>query len=165
MANTRPAARPLAELIDACLGPALAAQGFASDILAAWPQVGGERLARASQPVKGEWRRQAQGRPGERPEPATLIVRVESGFALELQHLGPLVIERVNARYGWRCLGRLVLKQGPVRRVAAKRVDPPLAEADRRRVTEAVSDVADDRVRAALDRLGRAVIGAGGRRG
>ena len=46
---------------------------------------------------------------------------------------------------------------------AAKRVDPPLAEADRRRVAEAVADVGDERVRAALDRLGRAVIGAGRR--
>ena len=54
--------------------------------------------------------------PDARPEPATLVVRVESAFALEMQHLAPIVIERVNAHYGWRCVGRLVLKQGPVRR-------------------------------------------------
>ena len=155
--------RPLAELLDACLGPSVAAQGFAAtDILLAWPEIVGERLARASQPVKVEWRRSLSARPGERPEPATLIVRVESAFALELQHLGPLVTERVNARYGWRCIGRLVLKQGPVRREAPEpAVAPALSEADRQRVAGAVADVADVGVRAALDRLGRAVIGAG----
>ena len=43
--------RPLAELLDACLGPSLAAQGFAaSDILLAWPEIVGDRLARASSP-------------------------------------------------------------------------------------------------------------------
>lgn len=154
--------RPLAELIDSCLGPALAAQGFASsDILAAWPEIVGERLAGTTQPLKVEWRRNPQARPGERPEPATLVVRVESGFALELQHLGPLVIERVNARYGWRCIGRLVLKQGPVRRVGPRIVAaPPLPEAERRRVAAAVEGVEDDGLKDALDRLGQAVVGA-----
>jgi hypothetical protein len=155
--------RPLAEVLDACLGPSLAAQGFAaSDILLAWPEIVGDRLARASRPVKVEWRRGPSARPGERPEPATLVVRVESAVALDLQHLGPLVIERVNARYGWRCIGRLVLKQGPVRREAPEPASvPTLCEADRQRVADAVADVADEGVRAALDRLGRAVIGAG----
>jgi hypothetical protein len=154
--------RPLAELLDACLGPSLAAQGFAaSDILLAWPEIVGDRLARASRPLKVEWRRGPAALLGERPEPATLVVRVESALALDLQHLGPLVIQRVNARYGWRCIGRLVLKQGPVRREAPTRADPPpLSEADRRRLAGAVADVADEGVRAALDRLGRAVIGA-----
>ena len=34
--------KPLAELIETCIGPAFAAQGFAStDILAAWPDIVG----------------------------------------------------------------------------------------------------------------------------
>src|SRR5688500_6007804 len=38
--------KPLADLIDACLGPALAAQGFAaSDVIVAWADIVGERLA------------------------------------------------------------------------------------------------------------------------
>ena len=53
------------------------------------------------------------------------MIRVESAFALELQHLAPVVIERVNAYYGWRCIGKLVLKQGPVRRAEKKRPAAP----------------------------------------
>ncbi|WP_163484655.1 DciA family protein, partial [Escherichia coli] len=48
-------AKPLADLIAPCIGPAFAAQGFASsDILAAWPDIVGERLARHSRPSKLE---------------------------------------------------------------------------------------------------------------
>ena len=155
--------KPLADLIDACLGPALAAQGFAaSDVIVAWPEIVGERLANFTQPLRIEWPRGAAARDRDaRPEPATIVVRVESAFALEMQHLAPVVRERVNAHYGWRCIGRVVLKQGPVKRPAPPPAPAPtLTEEDRRRVTEAVGDVGEDALRGALERLGEAVIGA-----
>jgi hypothetical protein len=154
--------KPLADLIDACLGPALAAQGFAaSDVIVAWPEIVGARLADFTQPLRIDWPRGAGARDRDtRPEPATLVVRVESAFALEMQHLAPVVIERVNAHYGWRCVGRLVLKQGPVKRaVPPEPPPPPLDPEDRRRVTEAAADVDDDALRGALERLGHAVVG------
>jgi hypothetical protein len=154
--------KPLADLIDACLGPALAAQGFAaSDIIAGWSDIVGERLANFTQPLRIEWPRGAAARDRDRPEPATIVVRVESAFALEMQHLAPVVIERVNAHYGWRCIGRIVLKQGPVRRAAPSPVqEPALSEQDRLRVNEAVRGVGDEALRGALERLGESVIGA-----
>ena len=84
-------AKPLADFVDACLGPALAAQGFAaSDVIVAWPDIVGERLAAFTQPLKIEWKRRPRSAdPDARPEPATLVVRVESAFALEMQHLAP----------------------------------------------------------------------------
>ena len=153
--------KPLADLIDACLGPALAAQGFAgADIVAAWPEIVGARLAAACQPVRIEWGRRGLRDRDERPQPATLVLRVEGAFALEVQHLAPLLIERINARYGWRCVGRIVLKQGPVRRaeVPTPARPAPLGEAERRRVAAALDGVADDGLRAALDRLGAAAL-------
>ena len=155
--------RPLADFMDACLGPALAAQGFAAaDIIAAWPDLVGERLARFCQPIRIDWPRRARD-PAARPEPATLQIRVESAFALEMQHLAPLLVERVNTHYGWRCIGRIVLKQGPVRRALPRsRVPPALAEVDRQRIAAAITHVGTDRLRDALERLGTAVIAAGG---
>jgi hypothetical protein len=154
--------KPLADLIDACLGPALAAQGFAaSDIIVAWSDIVGERLANFTQPLRVEWPRGTAARDRDRPEPATIVVRVESAFALEMQHLAPVVIERVNAHYGWRCIGRIVLKQGPVKRAAPTPVpQPALSEQDRLRVNEAVQGVDDEALRGALERLGESVIGA-----
>jgi hypothetical protein len=154
--------KPLADFMGSCLGPALAAQGFAAtDIIAAWPDIVGERLARFSQPIRIDWPRRSRLDPSVRPDPAILKIRVEGAFALELQHLAPIVIERLNTYYGWRCVGRIVLVQGPVRRTAPRlRVAPALAEADRDRIAAAVTEVGADGLRAALERLGTAVIGA-----
>ena len=166
MRRPRPVARPLADLIDVCLGPTLAAQGFAAaDVITAWPEIVGERLAAFTQPLRIDWPRGAGARDRDvRPEPATLVVRVESAFALEMQHLAPIVIERVNAHYGWRCIGRLVLKQGPVRRASHGAAPAPvLSDEARRRVTKATADVGEDALRGALERLGQAVMS--GRRG
>jgi hypothetical protein len=154
-------AKPLADFLQPCLGRALAAQGFAAaDILAAWPEIVGERLAQRTQPLRIDWPRGAAARDRDlKAEPATLVIQVESAFALELQHLAPVIMERVNAHYGWRCLGRIVLKQGPVRRGRpAKPVTPVLGESDRQRLSQVVGDVAEEGLREALARLGEAVI-------
>ncbi|WP_027172812.1 DciA family protein [Methylobacterium sp. 10] len=151
--------KPLAELIETCIGPAFAAQGFAStDILAAWPDIVGERLARFCQPSKLEWPRRARREEQGRPDPGTLVVRVEGVFALELQHLAPVVIQRINAHYGWACIGKLVLKQGRVHQAVRKRVVPPLDPVKRGEVALAVSSIDDDGLRDALDRLGVAIV-------
>lgn len=152
--------KPLAELIEACIGPAYAAQGFATnDILVAWPEIVGERLARSCQPAKLEWPRRRAGEDG-RTEPGTLVVRVEGAFALELQHLAPVLIERVNAHYGWACIRRIVLKQGRVHRGTRRASLPPIDPARRGEVALAVSRIEEGGLRDALDRLGVAVVGA-----
>src|SRR5215207_4164978 len=96
----------------------------------------GPRLAAACQPIRIEWSRRGLRNRDERPQPAMLIVRVEGAFALELQHVAPLLMERINAYYGWRCVGRIVLKQGPVRRVSSltPAKPAPLGEAERHRI-------------------------------
>ncbi|WP_372426417.1 DUF721 domain-containing protein [Salinarimonas chemoclinalis] len=161
----RPGIRPLAELVEGAMSEALARRGFASaDILAAWPDIAGEPLASRSQPVRMEWPRRARPEPDVPPPPAKLVVRVESAFALDAQHLAPLLIERINALYGWSCVGRIVLEQGPVRRPPPRRPPPrPLAAAEERAIAGATEPVADEALRAALARLGRAVVSGSGR--
>lgn len=154
----RPA--PLAEMLEACLGPTLAKQGFSgSDVVVSWPEIVGERLATYSQPVKIEWPRRPY--PDAPTDPSTLVIRVESAFAIELQHLAPLIVERVNGFYGWRCVGRIVLKQGPVRqRTAAAPPRPEPGAAERAEAAAAASAVETDELRAALERLGAEVLAA-----
>src|SRR3977135_4427575 len=109
-----PWSRPLADLVQTAIDPVLRRQGFGpSGLVMFWDDIVGERLPAMSQPVKVQWPTRQHGAEN-CPTSATLIVRVETGFALELQHLAPLVIERVNAHFGWRCVSRLLLKQGPV---------------------------------------------------
>jgi hypothetical protein len=162
MRQPRHRPKPLADFIDVCLGPSLAAQGFAaSDVIIAWPEIVGERLAAFTQPLKIEWKKRAShADPESRPEPASLVVRVEGAFALELQHLTPIVIERVNAHYGWRCIGKLVLKQGPVRRLKPEKPPAPvLSPADRQRVEAAAEPIEEESLKAAIGRLGQAILG------
>ncbi len=164
MRRAKRTTRPLADFVEGCLGPSLAAQGFASaDVIVAWPEIVGERLAGFTQPLKVEWKRRPAGAdPEARPDPAALVVRVESAFALEMQHLAPLIVERVNTHYGWRCIGRLVLKQGPVRRAATAKRPPAirLDEAERGRIGEAVGGIGEDGLKDALGRLGAAILAA-----
>lgn len=158
--STRPAA--LAELLENCMAPALASQGFASaDVIAAWSDIVGAHLAAFSQPIRLDWpRRHRFADPESRPDPATLVVRVEGAFALDFQQSIPLVIERLNAHYGWACIGRVVIRQGPVARppervVAPKPVDPRIAE----QVARVIDTIEDAPLKAALARFGEAVLG------
>ena len=153
----RPA--PLAEFLDSCLGPTIAKQGFSgSDIIVSWPEIVGERRAAYSQPVKVEWPRRAS--PDGPADPSTLVIRTESAFALELQHLAPVIIERVNAFYGWRCVGGLVRTQRQAGGPAPPKPLPAPGPADRAGAPEAARAVEDEGLRGALERLGSAVLAA-----
>ncbi len=154
-------ARPLADLVGAAMDPLVAKQGFGeADVILNWDDIVGERLAAVTEPQRLQWPPRPPGRaPDAPPEPAALVVRVEGAFALELQHLAPLVVERVNARLGWRCVGRLLLKQGPVRHAAKRRQPPPPVTPEARsRAATAAAGVEDDALRQALERLGAAAL-------
>jgi hypothetical protein len=153
-------AKPLAELVEPFLQPIMAAQGFASvDLVTGWPDLIGSPLDAHTQPVKLEWpRRQRAGEAGLEGAGATLVLRVESAFALDVQHMIPVLIERINVRYGWRCVEKIVLKQGPVEhKERTKPVPRPTAETVH--AAEArVGAVADSGLREALVRLGAGVM-------
>jgi hypothetical protein len=88
-------------------------------------------------------------------EPATLIVRVESGFALEMQHLAPVILERVNSRLGWRCIGRLTFRQGPANQLRAqKRKIRPIEPSAHRQAADETQSVENPQLREALTKLG-----------
>ncbi len=152
-----PWSRPLADLVGAVIDPVLARQGFGeSQIVLYWEDIVGERLAAMSEPLALKWPPRGPARTEHAP--ATLVVRVETGFALELQHLAAIVIERVNGYLGFACIDRLALRQGPVTRratVARRRSPSPQAVA----AAEAmVGDVSEGPLREALTRLGAQVI-------
>ena len=156
-----PWSRPLADVVLVAIDPVLRRQGFGqSGLVLFWDEIVGERLAAMSQPVKVQWPTRQSDRAAENgAAPATLIVRVETGFALELQHLAPIVIERVNAHFGWRCVSRLLLKQGPV--AAPPRVrhgSRPLDKAAEATAETIVGGVVDGPLRLALTRLGARVL-------
>lgn len=154
----RPWSQPLADLATPALAPALARYGFDdAGLLLLWPEIVGPHLAGRCEPTRLQWP-QRRGY-DQKPEAATLLVRVESAFALDVQHQAPTLVERINAHYGWRCVGRLALRQGPVRRPPSRGapIGPPgpVAVAAARKAADAVTDEA---LREALVRLGARVL-------
>jgi len=150
--------RPLADLIDTTIAESCRQRGIASvEIVTRWAEIVGETLAARAVPIKLAWPARQDS-----PEPGVLHVRVEGGFAIELQHDAPVVIERVNRYFGWRCIGRLALRQGPVPRPRAARpafVEPDAATRDEieRRLDRMVGRFEDPALAAALGRLGALV--------
>ncbi len=155
--KNQPWSRPLAELVGAAIDPVLAKQGFGeSAIILNWEEIVGPRIARACEPVKLQWPpRGPKSAPGVPLQPATLMVRVEGAFAVELQHQAPLVVERINAHLGWRCVGRLALRQGPLeRRLKLVRRPQPVDPAALAAAEAAAAGIGEERLREALTRLG-----------
>lgn len=156
--KSAPWSRPLADLVGAAIDPVLARQGFGeSDIVLYWEEIVGQRLAAMSEPLGLRWPR------GKAPrQAAMLIVRVEGAYALELQHLSGLVIERVNAHLGFACVDRIALRQGPLARRLRDRSSRPAPRAEAAAAAEAsVASIADDALRQALGRLGARVLSFG----
>lgn len=148
--------RPLSEFSGALLGGALKAQGFAStELIARWAEIAGAEIAACSEPIKITWPRTA--RPDDVPEPATLVLRVEGPAAIEIQHLSGLILERVNRFFGWRAVGRLSLRQAPVKRREARGAPPSFSAEAAARIADTLPQIEDDDLRRALGRLGAAV--------
>jgi hypothetical protein len=146
--------RPLSEFLGATLNDVMRAQGFAStEIISRWTDIVGPEIGTHSEPLKINWPRHVSE---EAPEPATLVLRVEGPAALEIQHLSGIILERVNRFFGWEAIGRVAIRQGPIRR----REQPPQRPADpaiATRIAESLPSIENEDLRRALARLGASI--------
>lgn len=151
--------RPLSDFAAASLGGVLKAQGFAStEILTRWPAIVGAEIAAHSEPMKINWPKPKKDTGEvEQAEPATLVLRVEGPMALEIQHQSSVILERVNRFFGWQAVGRLALRQAPLRRKVPKRRPAPPDPALIARLAADMPEIEDEGLREALARLGSAI--------
>ena len=145
---------------------ALAARGLGeTSLIADWPAIVGETL-----PVT-PGRSSCNGRlappnaiPTRRPLPRRWCCRVEGAFALEAQHSASVIVARVNAHLGWRCVDKIAFRQGPLpaaqgkapRRAGSRptRRKPPRAPPPRRSKTTELRDAVDAARRAGDRQVG-----------
>ena len=78
------------------------------------------------------------------PEPATLVLRVEGPVALEIQHLSGVIIERVNRFFGWRAVGRIQIRQAPLRAAREEEPPPPPDPEVVARLAAGLTDIGDE---------------------
>jgi hypothetical protein len=122
--------------------------GILARLKAQWATIVGTDWAAVTWPT-------ALGRDG------VLKLRAASGAALDLQHRAPLLIERINLYFGRPVITRLALVQGPLPHAPPPSGPPlrPLTPTEATALDERLAEIADSELRAALARLGRAVIG------
>jgi len=136
--------------------PVFGRHGFVEGALVTdWPAIVGAAIAHHALPVRIRF-------PTGQRSDGTLIVKVSSGaFALEMQHLEPLIVQRINGYFGWNAVARLRLIQGPLpeRPRPAPPPEPPPLPADSP-AARALESVEDPELRAVLTRLGRHIAAA-----
>jgi hypothetical protein len=124
-------------------------RGFSdSRMLENWSAIVGPQLAAMSQPVRLS--RRKSGRDGEETAGGVLTVKAEGAIALEIQHLAPQIIDRLNSYYGYAAIARLNIVQGPVTVTHSPLSPPPIKD-------EEISALADDFDEIETPRLKRAL--------
>jgi hypothetical protein len=142
--------------------------GFSTaTLITDWGMIVGGELAAYTAPERIKWpsavaspNAQAAA-PGPGRRGATLVLRVDGGRGLDVQHKARQIIERINAHFGYAAVATLRLVQGPI---GARPVAPrpsmwtpaQAATLPAPRFAE-VAQIADPRLREALARLGAEV--------
>ncbi len=155
--------RAIAQLVPGLIAPAAKRYGFSSaDLLAQWTEVAGPEIAARCTPEKIAWPRRTADDDTQAP-PATLHLRSPPQHALEIRHETNLIAERLNAYFGYRAIGRVVVRQtlaGPVETPPTgfgEVPQPPITSTDD---DPALLGVTDAELRGALGELKRHVDAA-----
>jgi len=128
-------------------------------IVAEWGNIVGPALAGSTLPEKLS----APPRPPKGvtapPSAAVLTLRVSGGAAMELQYLGPQLVERINSFVGFKAVDRLRFVKGPLPLSAEPPAAPPraLTPAEKAKLAASVESLADPDLKAALLRLGEGI--------
>ncbi len=144
------APRTFATLLPAITGKALGRRGLAfGGLVAEWESIMGPRMAERTSPFRINF-------PQGQRENAVLHLRVATAVALDIQHLEPQIIERINTYFGYRAVARLKLIHAtmirPVHRGPHQRT---LSAAETEAITRAAANIPDAGLSEAMVRLGR----------
>ncbi|HVA15911.1 MAG TPA: DciA family protein [Stellaceae bacterium] len=155
MEKRRGGLRAIAAEIPRVAGVALGKRGFGeAQLVTQWEAVIGAELAEKLSPERLTFARNERRN-------GTLRLRVASAFATEAQHLEPVLIERINAFFGYGAVARLVLVQGPpLNAPSARPALRALSRDEQQAIETRVAGIADPELRAALARLGTAMAGS-----
>lgn len=109
-------AKRVGEFVPKVMRPAFEKFGFpAAAILTEWGAIAGTELAAYTMPERLKWpRRDLTQDDAGHQKGATLILRVSGARALEVDHMRPRIIERINASFGYRAVSEIRLIQAPI---------------------------------------------------
>lgn len=138
--------RAAGDLVGKIGGVAFKRFGFVqSAVVERWPEIVGDRYAKVSVPESIRF-------PAGSKSSGTLNVLVEGAHAPLLQHMAPMIVERVNRFFGYPAVARLAWRQGRIDRRDPK-VQRPAPAPVPQELGEGLRHIADPELRACLESL------------
>jgi len=148
-------ARAAGDLVGEVGGQSFRRFGFVqSSIVSRWAEIVGERYAKVSSP---ESIRFPQGKKAG----GALTLLVEGAHAPLIQHLAPLITDRVNRFFGYAAINRIIFRQGKPP-APPRNIERPPLRAVPKELGEGLREIADPELRACLESLGARIAASGG---
>lgn len=120
-----------------------------------WEHIVGPVLAAKALPQRIDF-------PKGKRDGGTLFLAVATGWALEMQHLEPVILEKIATYFGYRAVARIHITQRPLpvttKSPPSKPKQSPLPETTRQRLEEATAQVDNPELKAALEKLGEGIF-------
>ena len=167
--KTRPvqktSAKGVGDIARAGLAPVVEKRvGLQTNLKMAWTDIVGLEMAQYIAPLKLDWpRRYGDDDPF---MPATLIVACDPHRALFFQHETAALLERINLFLGFHAVSRITIKQempsdnevlGETKQDKVPKLGAPLSDEEHRRIDAQIGDIENEKLRAALLKLGESV--------
>ncbi len=133
-------------------------------LLSNWQTIAGSPLSDICSPEKISWpgqqRGQAETRSKHQKIGGTLVIKVAFGRALEIQHITPQIIDRINAYYGYQAVAQIKIIQGKIEKLetARKSALPPLDQKTNSELNSQMTKISNDGLKGALRNLAKGVL-------
>jgi hypothetical protein len=148
-------ARSAGDLVGDVAGLTFKRFGFVQGaVVSRWAEIVGERYAKVSTPESIRF-------PGGKKAGGTLTLSVEGAHAPLIQHLAPMIIERVNRFFGYEAVDKVAFRQGRAPSAAPKLQRPAVAPVPAE-LGEGLRQIADPELRACLESLASKLAGSRG---
>ena len=148
-------ARSAGDLIGAAGDQSFRRFGFVqSSIVSRWGEIVGERYAKVSSPESIRF-------PAGRKGGGSLTLLVEGAHAPLIQHLAPIIMERVNRFFGYDAVNRVQFKQGRPPAPAERPKRPDLRPIPKE-IGAGLREIADPELRACLESLASQIAATSG---
>jgi hypothetical protein len=123
-------------------------------IVSRWSEIVGERYAKVSSPESIRF-------PAGKRAGGVLTLLVEGAHAPLIQHLTPMIVDRVNRFFGYSAINRIVFRQGKAPASAPRPARPQLRPVPKE-IGEGLREIADPELRACLESLAKQIAATSG---
>jgi hypothetical protein len=148
-------ARAAGDLVGDIGGQSFKRFGFVQhSIVSRWSDIVGERYAKVSSPESIKF-------PAGKRAGGVLTLLVDGAHAPLIQHLTPMIVDRVNRFFGYAAINRIVFRQGKPPAPAPRPERPQLRPVPKE-LGEGLREIADPELRACLESLAAQIAASTG---